>query len=115
MLVILLARSKLVASGTVRVLVNEERELDMSPGVKLMNGLADADLFVASACGGGGTCAQCRCQVPEGGGGILSTEEGHFTRGEISENVEVIIRRPSGEEQQVSWPWERRMSAVEPV
>ena len=51
-LVILVARSRLVASGPVRVLVNEERELAMPAGVKLMNGLADADLFVASACGG---------------------------------------------------------------
>ena len=55
--VILAARSKLVSSGTVSVLVNEDRELKLPVGVKLMQGLADADLFLAWACGGGGTCA----------------------------------------------------------
>ena len=84
--IILAARSRLVASGSVQVIVNDERELAMPVGGKLMQGLADADLFVPSACGGGGTCAQCRCRVTDGGGSILSTEEGHFTRGEISED-----------------------------
>ena len=72
--VILAARSRLVASGTVTVLVNEDRELKLPVGVKLMQGLADADLFLASACGGGGTCGQCRVQVISGGGAILPTE-----------------------------------------
>ena len=72
--VILGARSKLVSSGTVSVLVNEDRELQLPVGVKLMQGLADADLFLASACGGGGTCGQCRVQVISGGGAILPTE-----------------------------------------
>ncbi len=72
--VILAARSRLVSSGTVTVLVNEDRELQLPVGVKLMQGLADADLFLASACGGGGTCGQCRVQVLSGGGAILPTE-----------------------------------------
>ena len=72
--VILAARSKLVSSGTVKVLVNDDRELNLPVGVKLMQGLADADLFLASACGGGGTCGQCRVQVTSGGGAILPTE-----------------------------------------
>ena len=73
-LIILLARQRLVASGKVNVVVNEDRQLQMPVGVKLMQGLADADLFVASACGGGGTCGQCKVRVLSGGGAILPTE-----------------------------------------
>jgi Na+-transporting NADH:ubiquinone oxidoreductase subunit F len=85
-LVILFARSKLVASGAVKVLVNEERELQMSPGVKLMNGLADANLFVASACGGGGTCGQCKVQVLSGGGAVLPTEASLLSKREVDKH-----------------------------
>ena len=56
--VILAARSRLVAEGTVTVLINGERELQVPVGVKLMNGLADAGIFIPSACGGGGTCGR---------------------------------------------------------
>ncbi len=72
--VILAARSKLVASGNVTVTVNDELNLNIPVGGKLMQGLADADLFVPSACGGGGTCGQCRVRVLSGGGSILPTE-----------------------------------------
>jgi len=72
--VILVARSKLVATGNVKVTVNDELELAIPVGGKLMQGLADADLFVPSACGGGGTCGQCRVRVTSGGGAILPTE-----------------------------------------
>ncbi len=72
--VILAARSKLVAVGNVDVVVNDEMRLAIPVGSKLMQGLADADLFVPSACGGGGTCGQCRVQVLAGGGAILPTE-----------------------------------------
>jgi len=72
--VILAARSKLVSIGNVNVLVNDDRKLAMPVGGKLMQGLADAGIFVASACGGGGTCGQCRVQVLSGGGAILPTE-----------------------------------------
>ncbi len=72
--VILIARSRLVATGTVKVIVNDEREIAVPVGSKLLQGLADAELFVPSACGGGGTCAQCRVRVLSGGGAILPTE-----------------------------------------
>jgi len=84
--VILAARSKLVSSGTVSVLVNEDRELQLPVGVKLMQGLADADLFLASACGGGGTCGQCRVQVISGGGAILPTERSLINKRDAVEN-----------------------------
>jgi len=85
-MVILFARSKLVASGAVKVLVNGERELSMRPGVKLMNGLANAELFVASACGGGGTCGQCKIRVLEGGGSVLPTEASLLSKREVAEH-----------------------------
>ncbi|MDJ0749826.1 MAG: NADH:ubiquinone reductase (Na(+)-transporting) subunit F [Woeseiaceae bacterium] len=72
--VILVARSRLVATGNVKVIVNDEREISIPVGSKLLQGLADAELFVPSACGGGGTCAQCRVRVLSGGGAILPTE-----------------------------------------
>lgn len=86
--VILVARSRLVTSGDVHIEVNgdPERTLTVPAGGKLLNTLADAGIFLSSACGGGGTCAQCKCQVLDGGGSMLPTEEGHFTRGQAKEN-----------------------------
>ncbi|MEE4163867.1 MAG: NADH:ubiquinone reductase (Na(+)-transporting) subunit F [Woeseiaceae bacterium] len=84
--VILIARSRLVATGTVDVLVNDERHLRMPVGVKLMQGLASNGLFVASACGGGGTCGQCRVRVLEGGGAILPTETSLISKREAADH-----------------------------
>ena len=83
--VILVARSRLVASGNVHININsdEEKSIDAPAGGKLLGTLANQGIFLSSACGGGGTCAQCKCQVLDGGGDILPTEEGHFTKGEI--------------------------------
>ena len=82
---ILFARSKLVASGNVSILVNDEKELKAPVGAKLLGALADSKLFVSSACGGGGTCGQCKVKVLEGGGAILPTEESHITKREARE------------------------------
>jgi Na+-transporting NADH:ubiquinone oxidoreductase subunit F len=83
--VILGAKSKLVASGNVEVLINDEKKIHVPIGAKLLTGLADANLFVSSACGGGGTCGQCRVKVHEGGGDILPTELSHITKREAAE------------------------------
>ena len=72
--VILVARSKLVATGNISIVVNDERDISAPTGGKLLQVLADNDLFIPSACGGGGTCAQCRVRVMSGGGAILPTE-----------------------------------------
>ena len=77
---ILFARSKLVAQGDVHLLVNGEKDLVVKPGAKLLGALADKGLFVSSACGGGGTCGQCKVKVLEGGGSLLPTEESHINR-----------------------------------
>jgi Na+-transporting NADH:ubiquinone oxidoreductase subunit F len=82
--VILGAKSKLVAEGNVEVLINDEKTIHVPIGSKLLTALADNSLFVSSACGGGGTCAQCRVQVNEGGGDILPTELSHITKREAA-------------------------------
>ncbi len=84
--VILAARSKLVSSGNVAILLNDEKELAMPVGVKLMSGLADAGIFVPSACGGGGTCGRCRVRVPEGGGAILPTETSFINKRDAADH-----------------------------
>ncbi len=80
--IILFAKSKLVASGSVNILINGEKTIQVPAGGKLLGSLADHKLFVSSACGGGGTCAQCRVKIHEGGGSILPTEETHITKRE---------------------------------
>ena len=83
--IILGAKSVLVASGNVDVLINGEKTIQAPVGSKLLGALADAELYVASACGGGGTCGQCRVRVQEGGGAILPTETGHINKREAAE------------------------------
>ena len=92
--VILGARSKLVNSGDVTITINNEKEITVPAGGKLLNTLAAADLFLPSACGGGGTCAQCKCVVEEGGGSILPTEESHFTKREAREGWRLSCQVP---------------------
>ncbi|MCH1414663.1 MAG: NADH:ubiquinone reductase (Na(+)-transporting) subunit F [Glaciecola sp.] len=86
-MVILFAKSKLVSTGDVRILINEDEDKSVtaSAGGKLLNVLADKGIFIPSACGGGGTCGQCRVHVHSGGGDILPTEEGHITKREAKE------------------------------
>jgi len=83
-LVILFAKSKLVADGDVTISINgdPDKAVVTSAGGKLLNALADKGIFIPSACGGGGTCGQCRIEVHSGGGDILPTEEGHITKRE---------------------------------
>ena len=76
--IILFAKSKLVESGNVKIKINGEKEIEVPAGGKLLGVLADNALFVPSACGGGGTCAQCRVKIHDGGGSILPTEESHI-------------------------------------
>jgi Na+-transporting NADH:ubiquinone oxidoreductase subunit F len=83
--VLLYARQKLTPAGNVKILINE-KEIEVSPGSSLLSTLSNSEIFLPSACGGGGTCGMCRCQVTDGGGGILATETGFFTRREQQNN-----------------------------
>ena len=86
-LVILFAKSKLVPTGDITIAVNDDPTLAITtqPGGKLLGALAGAGVFVSSACGGGGSCGQCRVKVKSGGGDILPTELDHITKGEARE------------------------------
>ncbi|MEM7702369.1 MAG: NADH:ubiquinone reductase (Na(+)-transporting) subunit F [Pseudomonadota bacterium] len=82
--IIMAARSKLVSTGNVNITINDEKTISVPAGGKLLQTLAEQQLFVPSACGGGGTCAQCKVQIKEGGGSILPTEESHITKREAA-------------------------------
>lgn len=85
-LMLLFAKAKLSPSGKIKITINEDKVLEVDGGGTLLSTLGNAGIFLPSACGGGGTCVQCVCQVHEGGGAILPTEEPHFTRKEIATN-----------------------------
>ena len=85
---IIVARARLVSAGDVKIEINGDpsKAITVPAGGKLLTTLADAGIFLSSACGGGGTCAQCKCKVMDGGGSMLPTEAGHFTMGEAKEH-----------------------------
>ncbi|UJP66082.1 NADH:ubiquinone reductase (Na(+)-transporting) subunit F [Mongoliitalea daihaiensis] len=89
---LLFAQSKLVASGDVKILINGEREIVTAAGSTLLNTLSNNKVFLPSACGGGGTCAMCKCVIEEGGGEVLPTEEGHLSRAEKQEKVRLTCQ-----------------------
>lgn len=80
--VLLYVRTKLTPAGNVKITINNEKELVVQPGSTLLSTLAGEKIYLPSACGGGGTCAMCRCQVFEGAGDILPTEQVYFSRKE---------------------------------
>ncbi|BCA91656.1 MULTISPECIES: NADH:ubiquinone reductase (Na(+)-transporting) subunit F [Halomonadaceae] len=106
--IILAARSKLVSSGDVTIEVNGDPEhtLKTQAGGKLLNTLAANGIFLSSACGGGGSCAQCKCRVEEGGGSILPTEESHFTMREKKEGWRLSCQVPVKQDMKIEVPEE---------
>ncbi|MBN2746746.1 MAG: NADH:ubiquinone reductase (Na(+)-transporting) subunit F [Bacteroidales bacterium] len=84
--ILLYAKKKLTPQGKVKITVNGENEIETEPGGTLLSTLSAEKVFLPSACGGGGTCGMCKCQVFEGGGDILPTETGFFTRKEAQNN-----------------------------
>ena len=84
---IILAKKRLVAAGNVLIDVNEQKKLEVPVGGKLLGALAANGIFVSSACGGGGTCAQCKVRVFEGGGDILPTERNHISTRQAREGL----------------------------
>jgi len=102
-MMLLFAKAKLAPSGPVKIKINGEKEITVNGGSSLLSTLANEKIFLPSACGGGGTCAMCKCQVTHGGGTILQTEKGYFSRKEqqnnwrlgcqvkVREDMEIII------------------------
>jgi len=84
--IILVAKAKLTPSGLVKITINGSEVLETEAGSTLLTTLSNQKIFLPSACGGGGTCAMCKCQVLSGGGEILTTEVGYFTRKEQQSN-----------------------------
>ena len=107
-LLILVARRALVPGGEVEILINDDpgKTLTVEPGNKLLGTLANAGIFVASACGGGGTCAQCRVKVLEGGGDILPTETGHINKREAREGWRLSCQVPVKRQMKIELPAE---------
>jgi Na+-transporting NADH:ubiquinone oxidoreductase subunit F len=102
--VILAAREKLVASGLVQITVNEQKELTIPAGGKLLNALAAEGIFVSSACGGGGTCAQCKVRVVAGGGDILPTEKSHINKREARDGCRLSCQVAVKQDMQIVVP-----------
>ena len=89
-----IAERNLLPQGNAKILINdnEEKSPSVKPGGSLLSSLSNENIFIPSACGGGGTCSQCKCQVLEGGGEILPTEVSHFTRSEIKDNYRLACQ-----------------------
>ena len=101
-----LAESKLLPQGEVTVNINgdDDKSLKVRPGSTLLSALATESIILPSACGGGGTCAMCKCQVDEGGGEMLPTEKGHITRTEAKDNWRLACQVKIKEDMKVHVP-----------
>ena len=104
--VLLVAKSKLVPSGNVKLTINGEKEAEVPIGGTLLNTLQSENIYLSSACGGSGSCGQCRCRVVEGGGEILPTEKGFFSRKEQSEHWRLACQTKVKEDMEVIVPEE---------
>ncbi|MEM9397447.1 MAG: NADH:ubiquinone reductase (Na(+)-transporting) subunit F, partial [Pseudomonadota bacterium] len=104
--IILYARTLLVSSGDVTIQINGEKNITVPAGGKLLQTLSEANIFLASACGGGGTCAQCKCIVNEGGGSMLPTEESHFTRRDANDGWRLSCQTAVKQDMKIQVPEE---------
>ena len=107
-LLILFAKSKLVASGNIAIIINKnpDQALDVPVGGKLLNTLVDQQIFVPSACGGGGTCGECKVVVNEGGGDILPTEVSKLSRKQVKSNCRLACQVPVTSDMKIEIPLE---------
>src|SRR5690554_3219659 len=106
--IILAARSRLVSTGDVTIEINDDPEhtVKTSAGGKLLGTLANSGIYLSSACGGGGTCAQCKCKVLDGGGAMLPTEKTHFTNREEKEGWRLSCQVPVKQDMKIEVPEE---------
>lgn len=105
-LIILFAKANLVSSGAVRIGVNgdDSKAITTNAGGKLLGALADVGVFVPSACGGGGTCGQCKCKISTGGGTLLPTEEGHINKREAREGYRLSCQVAVKQDMEIELP-----------
>tara|TARA_B100001996_G_scaffold336513_1_gene287817 strand:+ start:1625 stop:2920 length:1296 start_codon:yes stop_codon:yes gene_type:complete len=103
---LLIAKSKLLPSGPVAIKINGEKSIDVSSGGTLLNTLGNNKIFLPSACGGGGTCIQCKCIISSGGGEILPTEKPHFSRKEIAQGWRLGCQVKVKEDMEINVPEE---------
>ncbi|MCO4805714.1 NADH:ubiquinone reductase (Na(+)-transporting) subunit F [Salibacteraceae bacterium] len=104
--IILFAKAKLSPSGKVKVVLNGEKTIEVDAGGTVLSTLSNNGIFLPSACGGGGTCVQCVCQVTSGGGSILPTEEPHFSRKEIADHYRLGCQVKIKEDMEIEIPEE---------
>ncbi|MBG65412.1 MAG: NADH:ubiquinone reductase (Na(+)-transporting) subunit F [Flavobacteriales bacterium] len=104
--ILLFTKARLTPSGKIKININGEKELEVEAGNTILTTLSDAGIFLPSACGGGGTCIQCTCQVHKGGGGILPTEKPHFSRKQIAENYRLGCQVKVKEDMEITIPEE---------
>ena len=104
--IIIFARSLLVSTGSVNIEINDDptNTITVPAGSKLLQTLAENKIFLSSACGGGGTCSQCKCQIIDGGGSILPTEESHFTTKEKADGWRLSCQVPVTEDLKIKIP-----------
>ena len=104
--IIIFARSSLVSTGSVNIEINDDptNTITVPAGSKLLQTLAENKIFLSSACGGGGTCSQCKCQIIDGGGSILPTEESHFTTKEKADGWRLSCQVPVKEDLKIKIP-----------
>ena len=107
-MMLIYARKKLVPQGDVKIIVNGDVEnpLMIQPGVSLLGALSEKNVFLPSACGGGGTCAMCECHVHSGGGEVLPTEMNHLTRKEAAEGKRLACQVKVREDMEIAVPEE---------
>ena len=104
--VLLYAKKKLTPQGSVKITINGDKEFETEPGSNLLATLSDQKIFVPSACGGGGTCGMCTCRILEGGGSILPTETGFFTRKQQQNHYRLACQVKVRESMQIELPEE---------
>lgn len=107
-LMLIVARNKLIPQGEVRIMINgnPENTLMVSPGSSLLSVLSEKNIFLPSACGGGGTCAMCECHIEKGGGDVLPTELNHLTRKEVAEHKRLACQVKVREDMEIRIPEE---------
>jgi len=103
---LIMARRRLVPQGAVKLSINGQDPIEVQPGSNLLSALSDQDIFLPSACGGGGTCAMCECHITEGGGDVLPTELNHLTRKEVAEHKRLACQVKVREDMEIQIPEE---------